>query len=258
MNYNFHTHTSLCSHATGTKEEYIIRALEGGIEYMGFADHIPCKYSDGYEAGYRVPEDKAMEYVEEIHFLREKYKDKIKISIGFESEYFPGYFDSMLHNAREWGAEYLILGQHFVGRDYPDSTQTIVKTEDGEYLKEYVNSVTAGMKTEFFTYVAHPDIINFKGDTDLYKEEMQKICKISKELNIPLEINFLGIRNGRHYPNSVFWELAGKEGSPVTFGFDSHSAACAYDGESLPKAKELIKKYSLNYIGMPELILINK
>lgn len=33
----------------------------------------------------------------------------------------------------------------------------------------------------------------------------------SRELNIPLEINFLGVRDNRIYPNEWFWEVAGRE-----------------------------------------------
>lgn len=83
---------------------------------------------------------------------------------------------------------------------------------------------------------------------------MEKICRASKEYNIPVEINFLGIRENRRYPNPWFWEIAGKLGCPVTFGLDAHEAEAAYDGASLVKAKELVKKYNLNYIGRPKLL----
>jgi len=51
----------------------------------------------------------------------------------------------------------------------------------------------------------------------------------------------------------VFLEIAGEEKSPVMFGFDAHSTEAAYDGKSILKAKELVKKYNLNYIGRPEI-----
>ena len=33
MNYNYHTRTYLCRHASGTPEEYVQRAIENGIKY---------------------------------------------------------------------------------------------------------------------------------------------------------------------------------------------------------------------------------
>lgn len=259
MDYNYHTHTFRCGHASGTEEEYIKRAIDCGIKYMGFADHVPLMFSDGYETGFRVPVERAKEYVSTISSLREKYKGKIDIKIGFEMEYYPDLFDKMLSDVISYGAEYLILGEHFSDAEYPDAIQHSAKPSDSEEkLKTYVNRVIEGMKTGAFTYVAHPDMINFTGNISIYLEQMRKICIASRESGIPLEINCLGIRDNRHYPNMLFWKIAGEEQCPVTFGFDAHDAPSAFDSESVPKAEEMVKKYNLNYIGRPNVILINK
>ena len=259
MDYNYHTHTYRCGHATGTEEEYILRAIDCGAKYMGFADHAPLAFSDGYELGFRVPVAKAREYVTTISALREKYKGKIDIKIGFEMEYYPTIFEQMLKNVISYGAEYLILGAHFADPEYPESIEhSAVPSDNVDKLKTYVSRVIEGMNTGVFTYVAHPDMINFTGDTEVYKNEMRKICIASRECGIPLEINCLGIRDNRHYPNMIFWEMAGEEQCPVTFGFDAHDVLNAYDAESVPKAEAMVKKYNLNYIGRPNVILLNK
>ena len=190
MNYNFHTHTIRCGHARGTPEEYIKRAIEGGIKYMGFSDHMPYICTDGYEATYRVPVSEVEEYVSEISLLRDKYKDIIDIKIGFEMEYYPKYFKNMLKNAIKYGAEYLILGAHFTDEEHPGGIHTIKETDSIEKLKEYVSCVCEGIKSGVFTYIAHPDICNFTGDDKFYNEEMRKICVFSREFQVPLEINF--------------------------------------------------------------------
>lgn len=257
LNYNYHSHTPRCHHASGTPEEYIKRAIENGIKYMGFADHIPFVCDDGKEFDYRVPFFEGKEYVSEICALREKYKNDIEISVGFESEYYPSYFDRMLKSAIDFGAEYLILGQHYSNGDIKGRHNSI-KSEDEQKLKEYVDTVCEGIESGYFTYVAHPDVINFVGDKEVYKKEMRRICIASRECSVPLEINFLGIRDNRNYPDPVFWQMVGEENSPVTFGFDAHDIDAAYDGSSLIKAKEIVEKFSLNYIGKPELVLINR
>ena len=43
MNYNYHTHTFRCNHANGTPEEYIQRAIENGINYIGMPKLILLK-----------------------------------------------------------------------------------------------------------------------------------------------------------------------------------------------------------------------
>lgn len=253
MDYNFHTHTYRCHHANGTPEEYVIRAIENGIKYMGFSEHAPFMLPDGSEAHYRLHCNEIEDYFEEISELREKYKKKIDIKIGFEMEYYPSSFEKMLEIAKNSGAQYLILGEH---QTELESRHTIVPTESVEKLKEYVTCVVSAIKSGVYSYVAHPDIFNFVGDKEIYYNEMSKICIASREYNVPLEINFLGIREKRNYPNSNFWKIAGKEKSPVTFGFDAHTAEDAFDGKSLRKAEKIVRKYNLNYIGKPKLVSI--
>ena len=251
MDYNYHTHTKRCGHASGETENYVLRAIENGIKYMGFSEHIPLQSPEGVDGWFRLPKAEIQEYLDEINGLKEKYKDKISISIGFEMEYYPKSFEVMLKTAKECNAEYLILGQHFYEEEFLNSLYIGKKTEDEEKLVQYVNLVVKAMKTGEFLYVAHPDIINFVGDEQVYRREMIKICEASKELNIPLEINFLGIREGRRYPIEKFWKIAGEVQCPVTFGFDAHDEQSAYDGESLKVAEEIVKKYNLNYTGNP-------
>jgi len=182
---------------------------------MGFSDHAPHILKDGTQSGYRVEVSKVGEYFGIVSELREKYKDRIDIKIGFEMEYYPECFEKMLESVINYGAEYLILGEHFVEEESASAIQSGLKNESSDFLKKYVCCVVEGIKSGAFTYVAHPDMINFTGDIDTYKKEIRKICIASRENNIPLEINFLGIRGMRNYPNEIFWQVAGKKNHPL-------------------------------------------
>ena len=76
MDYNYHAHTPLCSHATGTEREYIEAAISVGIREWGFSDHIPFVFPDGTECYYRVPVSRVQEHFDIINGLKEEYKDK--------------------------------------------------------------------------------------------------------------------------------------------------------------------------------------
>lgn len=260
MDYNYHTHTYRCHHASGTIEEYVKRAIEGGIKYMGFSDHLPLICSDGTEVFYRVSVSEVDDYVSEISEIREKYKDMIDLKIGFEMEYYPDFFENMLKNAIKWGGEYLILGEHFIEEENPDIKLKSVRSKQNtpEKFIKYADCVIDAMKSGVFSYIAHPDIFYFDENDKIYDEQMRRICKASNELDVPLEINFLGIREGREYPKEKFWQIAGEEKSPVTFGFDAHDVLNAFDDKSLVKAKEMVRKFNLNYIGKPQIIDIRK
>ena len=141
MDYNYHTHTYRCGHADGTDEEYVKRAIECGIKYMGFSDHAPFVFPDGGEIGCHVQQADVADYIESIKNLRKKYSDKIDLLVGFEMEYMPTHFDKMLENARNSGAEYLILGQHYIADGYPDAIASGEKTESEERISGYVDCV---------------------------------------------------------------------------------------------------------------------
>ena len=258
MDYNYHTHTSWCRHAAGNAADYVARAVECGIKHMGFSEHSPFVFPDGHDSGYRILPQETPQFIAEIEELRRKYQGIIDIKIGYELECYPKYFGDMVKKAVECGAEYLILGHHFLGNEHPNGFKSMQRNTDEALLKEYVNSVLMGIKSGVFTYVAHPDIFNFRGDEKLYRNEMRKICIASKKYNVPLEINFLGIRESRNYPRDDFWAIAGKVGAPGTFGFDAHSPLAAYDGESQKTAEDMVKRFGLNYIGKPELVLLKE
>lgn len=249
---NYHTHTFRCGHATGKEEEYIKRAIECGIKIMGFSDHAPAILYDGYRSSWRVQPEDATDYISTIKALREKYKDKIEIYIGFEMEYYPEHFDKMLDYVKKLGAQYLIMGEHYYDETSGAPHSAISGHNEADLIK-YTDTVIEGMKTGKFLYVAHPDMLNYSGDMNLYKSEAKRLCEASKELDVPLEINLLGINNNRHYPNEEFLKIAGEVGSKMIYGFDAHTPERAFDEESLIKAEVLVKKYNINLIDSLEI-----
>ena len=96
MDYNLHTHTTRCHHAEDECEKYVLKAIESGYKTLGFSEHIPLILPNGSESLYRMCDSEAQSYADEINALKEKYKDVIDIKLGFETEYYPEYFDSML------------------------------------------------------------------------------------------------------------------------------------------------------------------
>ncbi len=254
MTVNLHTHTYRCHHATGTEREYIERAIAGGITHMGFSDHIPHRFPDGHESFYRVFLADVEDYMETLRALREEYRDRIRIDIGFEMEYYPEYFEEMLERALSLGAEYLLLGEHFVAHEFPGGIYAGDKTESEELLCRYVDAVIEGMETGVFSYLAHPDLIHYCGEDEIYEREMRRLCQASTRLGFPVEVNFLGIRDHRHYPDERFWKIAGEEGCEVVFGYDAHDPEGACDEASLKVAEEMVEKYGLRVNPNPRVI----
>ena len=224
MNFNLHTHTYLCRHASETPEEYVLAAINRGIKQLGFSDHIPYDFGEtNYISGFRMLKEETETYVTEIRRLKEKYKDKIEIFIGYEAEFYPKHFDKTIENIEKFGYDYLILGQHHTNNEY-DGVYSGARTEDPEILKQYVLQVTEGIKTGKFTYVAHPDLINFADrNSKIYISEMEKLCRTALDYNVPLEFNLRGVEAKSKYPCREFFEIAKRVGNDIVMGLDAHS-----------------------------------
>ncbi len=241
---NYHTHTPRCMHAVGSEREYIENAIKGGIKILGFSDHSPMPYTDGFVSGIRMTMAQMPEYIKTLRNLREEYKNQIEIKIGFEAEYVPELFEPLMRILEKEPIEYLILGQHFVGQEIPSRYSGRVHEEE-EWLKEYVDVVIEGLSTGAFAYLAHPDLIHFGGEKEYYAEQMMRLCEACKRLNVPIEINRLGLCEGRHYPTDLFWQQAAKVGNHVIIGYDAHQPQVLSDEEGYQACKDYAKRFGI-------------
>lgn len=219
---NYHTHTWRCNHATGWEEEYIRNAIGRGFEILGFSDHTPYPFPDGYYSHFRMRMDQLWGYCEMIRTLQKKHAGQIRIPLGVEVEYYPDLFGQLLPVLQEAGVEYMLLGQYFVGNEMGEHYSGSPTGEE-TILKRYCVQAMDAMQTGLFTYFAHPDLIHFKGDTEIYRQHMRRLCREARSCGIPLEMNMLGQWSGRHYPNPMFWEIAAEEGNQVILGCDAHA-----------------------------------
>ena len=86
---NYHTHTKRCQHARGEDREYVESAIAHGMKVLGFSDHCPWVFGDGYVSGTRMRPDQLDDYFRSLTELKREYSSDIKIYIGFEAEYIP-------------------------------------------------------------------------------------------------------------------------------------------------------------------------
>lgn len=288
---NYHTHTWRCHHASGTEKEYVETAVKGGLKILGFSDHTPYPFPKGVDTHAKMGMDELEGYVDTVLGLRDEYKDDIEIHLGLEVEYLPPYFDELVRFAEQFPIEYFIMGQHYLNVE-PDIHFVGSPFGDGmeeAHLKKYVDLCIEGLKTGKFTYLAHPDLFNFKGlplgmaktvqgmkpeevgqgdvvrtvsgadqaqnwEDDLtakerfYVSEMRRLCRYLHEADIPAEINFLGIWDHRHYPNPLFWKIAGEEHVKAIFGCDAHQPEKVWNPEAEKRALEIVEENKLELV----------
>ena len=247
MRANYHTHTHRCRHALGTERDYIERALEGGLEILGFSDHAPFEYGEGKKnyPNVRMQPEELEGYVAAVSALKAEYAGRIELHAGLEAEYYPKLFPRLLEQVRALGIEYLLLGQHFLenetGQPYCGAP-----TEDKRLLDRYVGQSIDGLQTGAFSCFAHPDLIRYLGDGAEYTRQMRRLCRAAAEAGVPLELNLLGLREGRNYPDPRFWRIAAEEGAAVILGCDAHRPEYAADPETEARAmREFVSVFGL-------------
>lgn len=219
QNYNFHTHTKLCGHASVFElEEYIEHARNNGITRIGFSDHCPFPILLFTEENSRMFYDEIDYYIERVRTIKRNNSD-MEVLVSFEAEYDP-LLESYLRDLKS-KVDYMILGQHFV-------LDTII---DGDYPIKYADMVCKGIESGIFDLVAHPEIFLLKRKELNYEEidkfnsnilkAYQMICLKAKEYNIPIELNL-------KYAKSIckeiipFWEIVSSMNLKVVVGLDVH------------------------------------
>ena len=246
---NYHTHTYRCGHAEGDEREYTEAALQAGLQILGFSDHTPYDFfdSDPRNRPMRMKPEELPGYAASVRALADKYRGRMEIRLGVEAEYYPKYFPRLLELLRENGVEYMILGQHFLGNEIGD-IYSGRPCSDRKELARYVSQTAEALETGLFTYFAHPDLFHFTGSDEVYKEEMRRLCRVAKHTQTPLEINLLGLRDGRHYPDERFWRIAAEEESSVILGCDAHEPRHVSDPESEKKALRMVNELGLTLL----------
>lgn len=220
MKANYHTHTYRCLHAIGSDREYVENAITGGLRVLGFSDHCPFSFGNGFRSHMRMTPKDIDGYFSSLSDLKKEYEKDITIYIGFEAEYIPQLYDDFKRSVEGYPVDYLIMGQHY----FEPETYGRYVGGHGEpgFLNEYVDSIIAGLETGEFKYLAHPDLPRTPANREEYFEQYKRLCLYLKEKDIPVEFNMLGFDEYRWYPSDEFFKIAASVGNKLVIGCDAH------------------------------------
>ena len=242
---DLHNHTPLCNHAEGLPQEYVNLAIQKGIKIYGFSDHAPMEF----DKQYRMSFDDMKTYENEINSLKEKYKDKIKILLGYEVDFTPKkYLDKRVLEAN---VDYLIGSVHFLdnwGFDNPEFIKEWEKRDVDDVYKEYFSYIKELAESKLFQIVGHIDLIkvfNYQPKTSI-KDLAKDAIKAIKKSNMVVEINTAGLRKpvNEIYPGDELLEMILNEGIDLTLSSDAHAPSQV--GYKLDEVIEKLKKLGVN------------
>lgn len=250
--FNLHTHTYRCHHALGYDEQYIQAAIDAKMEVIGFSEHLP--FPNVEIESERMFNKDIDEYLKTMQLFKEKYKDKIKILIGFEIEYYDNQKDYLLSMKDK--CDYFIIGQHY---KYYDGYNYDFYCGDEDVLT-YAYQIETALDLGLTKYVAHPDFFML-GRRDFNKaceKASHIICKAALRNNAILEINLNGLRYGqlffhdemKHaYPYRDFYKIASQYNCKVCFGYDAHKPVTLLEKSRIDKCLKILKGIQLQYVS---------
>ncbi|MDF9825646.1 histidinol-phosphatase (PHP family) [Breznakia sp. PF5-3] len=249
QNFNYHTHTYRCGHATGEDEEYIKNAIKGGFKTLGFSEHLGYQGWDDKKE--RIDFNKVDTYIRDMYALKEKYKNQIDLKIGFEFEYFEDH-EEYLKSIYD-KVDYMIIGQHAKNFNmYYEHGST------DDDIDVYASQICKALDLGLTKYVAHIDyfMLGLKEFSEQNAKAIEKICDAVLRNDAYIEVNIKGSKYGKKlyngieqyiYPHYDVYKIVAQKGCKVVFGYDAHSPDALLEREKEIALKEEFKNLNLNY-----------
>lgn len=224
---DYHQHTPLCRHATGSPEEFVAQALALGLPEIGFSDHnpMPTEFDD-----WRMLRDELPEYFAWVQRARLAAANRIPVRLGLEVDWLDGaepWIDELTAMA-PW--DYLIGSVHYLGSwnfDNPKLASGFDSMGTTEAWDRYWHLFAKAARSRRFDLMAHPDLIKKFGHRppgDLRRWYEPAIAAVA-ESGAAIELNTAGLfKDVREmYPAPLFLELAHKAGIPLAISSDAHA-----------------------------------
>lgn len=255
MIVDYHIHTSMCGHASGTMEELAEAAVSRGLSEIGIADHAPLLHMENRTLS--MGREELPLYVERVLELKERFRDRLTIRLGIEADYYPATTGELGRLLKAHPFDYVIGSVHILDDWIFDSPLEVERYNNADMDKLFVGCVEVQqemMATGLFDIVGHPDLAKKFGrragiDLTPYYRELLRTIKLAGAC---FEINTAGLRWPAQevYPEFDFIRLGRKLEVPVTIGSDAH---CPEDvGRDLPVALDLLRRAGYRQIAVFE------
>ena len=202
---DYHNHTSLCGHATGTIEESVKSAISKGIQELGISDHAPLPPE--MRKNITMSEEQVEGYITEVTRLMKQYRSKIRIRLGFEVD-FPTHnsFPSEYYNHPD--IDYLIGSCHYLDDwpfDHPEYKEEFTKRNVDKVYEEYFDVIEKIISSDLFDIIGHFDLIKKFGHRPKknFDSLIKRISGLAASKNTVIEINTSGLLKpvGEVYPS---------------------------------------------------------
>ena len=224
---DYHMHTPLCGHASGSPEAYAINAVTVGLTEIGFSDHAPLLSHKDPRIAMDI--NQLPLYHQMIENVRDQFAGRLTIRIGIEADYMQGYENETCAMLSGYPYDYVYGSVHFIdkwGFDDPIQLKEWDVRDVNEVYREYYKLLRKSAASKMFDVLAHVDLVkkfDFHPTEDM-SEEIEENARVIKASGAVIEINSSGIHKPAReiYPSLRDLKIYHAHGVPITFGSDAH------------------------------------
>lgn len=223
--YDSHMHTPLCKHAWGEPEEYAEQGLRAGLKGIIFTCH--CPMPNGFWPTVRMDEAEFDAYVAMVGRATEKYKGRLDVWLGLESEYYPGYEKYIEHLHQRADFHFILGSVHWQAKEY------LSKYEGGTiegFRRTYFNHLADSAESGLYDCLGHPDLVkNYHPDSwcfPILKDHVARCLDRIAATGIAMELNTSGLNKSyaEMNPGNEMLGMMAERKIPIVVGSDAHRA----------------------------------
>ena len=229
-----HVHTSLCHHASGSMEDYVLAAIDRGLERLLFLEHLEVGI-DYFECTWLTQHD-FDRYFTEGQRLQAKYGERLVIGLGVEVGYNPDRSEEILERLAERHWDRIAVSYHFMRIDNQHynlvsrklrNLEAFGKSGVSRVISTYFDTVLEAVETVPAEVVCHLDaVLRYHPDLHLEQNHYRQIDSILTAMaarDMALEVNTSGFRlRGEPFPTWNIVQQAIEMNIPLVAGSDAH------------------------------------
>ena len=223
---DYHLHTTLCKHASGTPAEFRQAALSLQIPEICFTDHAPNPHGVGQDVC--MATSQFPQYRQAIQALQDGKAPAV--FFGVEADYYIGCEDHLRAWLPDQDFDFVLGSVHFIDNwafDDPKELSLWQSADVTATWRKYFALLGRMAQSGLFDAVAHLDLpkkFGHRPPEQQLKEMAQPALDSIAAAGMTIEINTAGLRKpvAEIYPSPLLLTLARKRGITICFGSDAH------------------------------------
>lgn len=226
MNINYHVHTPLCNHATGSMSEYIRHAVGLGMAEICFLDHLTLNPAD---KGLSMALKEVPLYYQSARQLAFHYRDELTVKVGLEIDFHPDFTPLIQSLVGQFDFDVVGSSVHFLGDEDIVSRQCDWGHGRGDPLRvyrQYFETLSRMLDHDYFDVICHFDLPKKFGRRPPggIETELDRILMKIKTKGLSVEVNTSGYahRVQEAYPSLDILKKCRQLDVPITLGSDAH------------------------------------